>query len=198
MISTTRAPARCIFLSHARLTLVRYNTTPPAADEVVTEQERWELHSSKSWMESPIALTKLVWRTSMRGVRDERLWAKLSKRAVLMSVHMGHRELTTCLLGFAKIRYRDPKLLQSISPAILKNISEFDTLELALLLGAYRRLEYRRIDQIELLMNELCLPDRIPTWTSLIIALSCNAAGVFGIYHAPFWNAVGREIERAT
>ncbi|KAF4700359.1 hypothetical protein FOZ63_012377 [Perkinsus olseni] len=71
-----------------------------------------------------------------------------------MSVHMGHRELTTCLLGFAKIRYRDPKLLQSISPAILKSISEFDTLELALLLGAYRRLEYRRIDQIELLMNE--------------------------------------------
>ncbi|KAF4665673.1 hypothetical protein FOL47_004475 [Perkinsus chesapeaki] len=71
-----------------------------------------------------------------------------------MSVHMGHRELTTCLLGFAKIRYRDPKLLQSISPAILRNISEFDTLELALLLGAYRRLEYRRIDQIELLMNE--------------------------------------------
>ncbi|KAF4752837.1 hypothetical protein FOZ63_030268 [Perkinsus olseni] len=154
MISTTRAPARRIF-PPLRLKLVRYNTTVPAADEVVTEQERWELHSSKSWMESPIALTKLVWRTSMRGVRDERLWAKLSKRAVLMSVHMGHRELTTCLLGFAKIRYRDPKLLQSISPAILKNISEFDTLELALLLGAYRRLEYRRIDQIELLMNEV-------------------------------------------
>ncbi|CAE8590923.1 unnamed protein product, partial [Polarella glacialis] len=133
-------------------------------------------------------LARKMWSCARRGVRSEEVWARFSQRVVMTGTMVGPGDVALMFLAFARVKYRDTKALDTISPFILRHIDAFSTTELVLLLNGHKKLEYERLDNIHLLLNAIC--HRSDEWTGRHVALASNAVASFYIYQPSFWRKV--------
>lgn len=133
-------------------------------------------------------LARKMWNCAKRGVRSPEVWARFSQRVLATSVFVGAGDVALIFLAYARIKYRDLKVLDTISPFLLKQIDEFSTTELVLLLNAHKKLELERVDSLKLLLIAICR--RRDEWTGRHMALTANAAAYFYVYHPQFWKSL--------
>mmetsp|Transcript_27415 Transcript_27415/g.64521 ORF Transcript_27415/g.64521 Transcript_27415/m.64521 type:complete len:569 (+) Transcript_27415:70-1776(+) len=158
---------------------------PPSTAE---DEQSGEPASEDGRKAGPLA--RKMWNCAKRGVRSEEVWAKFSQRVLMTGAFVGAGDVTMMFFAFARIKYRDKKALDTISPFILRHINDFTVMELALLLNAHKKLEYERIDSLQLLLTALC--GRPDEWSSRVVALAANAVAYFYIYEPRFWKLVTR------
>ena len=126
------------------------------------------------------ALAKQIWKASVRSVRIESVWLDFGKQVQAQSPFLTPRDVATIIHSFARIKWKDEKLLTFLTPSILKHIDTFSVREIVHILSAFRKLEYARLDCIDLLMNQLVL--KYSDWNGVDVALIANAAGWFQIF----------------
>ncbi|CEM28596.1 unnamed protein product [Vitrella brassicaformis CCMP3155] len=139
----------------------------------------------KKWMESSAVLAKTILKTAVTNARDPNLWRRHVRRVDVMAPFMTPTEFVVVLYAFARVRYRDERLVRTVSPYILKHIDAFTVRGLCLVLNAMRKLEVRRFDTIELCVQQLCL--HMGECGIHELALSANALAFFYSYHTGFW-----------
>ena len=139
-------------------------------------------------------LARKMWRCAMRGVRSEEVWSRFVQRVLVTGALTGARDVSLMFRAFARVKYRDVKALDVLSPFILRHVDEFSTLELTLILAAHKKLEYERTDNIHLLVSIIC--QRKEEWTGQILALTCNAVAHFYIYRPRFWRLAAMSLIR--
>lgn len=151
------------------------------------DQARPEDLVEESTSDPPSAgpLARKMWKCAMLGVRNEEIWARFVQRVLLTGALTGPKDVSLMFRAFARIKYRDRKALDTLSPFILRHVDSFSTHELALILAAHKKLEYERTDNIHLLVSIIC--QRKEEWTGQIVALTCNAVAHFYIYRPRFW-----------
>ena len=164
------------------------SSSSSALDTCITELTDSACSVSNDWMENPSKLAKLIWRSAKQNVRDDKLWSKLTKRAFLMTPHMSGEELTSVLFSYGKIRYRDMKFLEETNSLVLKHLSDLPNDCIVTILNSYKQLEYRRLDTIQLLVNQLIVNQK--SLTAHDLALAANAASWFYIYQSEFWRMI--------
>eukprot|EP00928_Gymnodinium_smaydae_P078566 TRINITY_DN62699_c0_g1_i1.p1 TRINITY_DN62699_c0_g1~~TRINITY_DN62699_c0_g1_i1.p1 ORF type:complete len:646 (+),score=177.54 TRINITY_DN62699_c0_g1_i1:110-2047(+) len=133
-----------------------------------------------------------MWKSAVRGVRAEWVWSKYSQRVLATTSLMSRGDTVLTIMAYARIKYRDAKVLEAMSPFMLNYIDEFTTRDLVLLLNAHKKLEWQRLDNVRLLMNAL-LPLQ-SEWTGQTVALAVNALAHFYVYEPRFWKAVAVSI----
>eukprot|EP00933_Yihiella_yeosuensis_P040292 TRINITY_DN3456_c1_g1_i1.p1 TRINITY_DN3456_c1_g1~~TRINITY_DN3456_c1_g1_i1.p1 ORF type:complete len:482 (-),score=78.74 TRINITY_DN3456_c1_g1_i1:204-1505(-) len=106
----------------------------------------------------------------------------------------GPSDVALMFLAFARVKYRDLKALDAISPFVLRHIDNFSTTELVLLMNGHKKLEYERIDNMHLLLSAVC--NRWDEWTGRHIALAANAVAYFYIYQPRFWKQVAMSLPK--
>ena len=72
-----------------------------------------------------------------------------------------------------------------MNPLILKHLGDFTVHGLATILAAFKKLEYRKLDTIHLIVNQFTLNKE--KWTCHDISLATNAVSWFYIYQPEFW-----------
>ena len=138
------------------------------------------------------ALAKQIWKASVRSVRMPDLWSNFSRQVVAQSPFLTPRDVATIVHSFARVKYRDDKVLQSITPSILKHLDSFSVREIVHIMSAFRKLEYSRLDCIDLLTNQLVL--KASEWNAVDCALIANAAGWFRVFDHHLWTRIERHI----
>ena len=121
-------------------------------------------------------------------MRDDKLWGKLTQRAMVLVGHMTPTEVVSILYSYSRLKYKDFKLLEELNPIILKHLSDFTAHGLVTILAAFKKLEYRKLDTIHLIVNQFTLNK--DNWTCHDIALASNAVSWFYIYQSEFWSIV--------
>eukprot|EP00439_Symbiodinium_sp_Y106_P051354 s1906_g6.t2 len=139
-------------------------------------------------------LAKKMWSCARRGVRSEEVWARFAQRVLMTGTLIGATDISLMFRAFARIKYRDARALDTLSPFILRHIDSFNTEELVLLLLAHKKLEYERTDNLHLLLNVLC--QRREEWTGKDVALISNAVAHFYIYRPRFWRLAAMSLNR--
>ncbi|CAE7780146.1 ppsA [Symbiodinium sp. CCMP2456] len=139
-------------------------------------------------------LAKKMWSCARRGVRSEEVWARFAQRVLMTGTLIGATDISLMFRAFARIKYRDARALDTLSPFILRHIDSFNTEELVLLLLAHKKLEYERTDNLHLLLNVLC--QRKEEWTGKDVALISNAVAHFYIYRPRFWRLAAMSLNR--
>ena len=139
-------------------------------------------------------LAKQIWKASMRSVRVDSLWNDFGKRVSAQLPLLAPRDVATIVHSFARIKWRDDKLLSSISPSILKHIDTFTVREIVHILSAFRKLEYTKLDCIDLLLNQLVLQSS--DWNAVDVALIANSLGWFRIFDDHVWRSIEKYIVR--
>ena len=138
--------------------------------------------------ESP--LTKSIWKASVRSVRVESVWDTFSKQVVAQAPFLTPREVATIVHSFARVKYRDDRTLTAITPSILKHLDAFSVREIVHIMSAFRKLEYAKLDCIDLLINQLVL--KFSEWNEVDCALIANAVGWFRIFDESLWKHIGK------
>lgn len=139
-------------------------------------------------------LARKMWNCARRGVRSPEVWSRFSQRVLATSVFMGAGDVALMFFAYARIKYRDLKVLDTISPFLLQHIDEFSTMELVLLFNAHKKLEFERTDSIKLLLTAICR--RRDEWTGRHMALTANAAAYFYVYHPQFWKSLAVKLPK--
>ena len=139
-------------------------------------------------------LAKKMWSCARRGVRSEEVWARFAQRVLMTGTLIGATDISLMFRAFARIKYRDTRALDTLSPFILRHIDSFHTEELVLLLLAHKKLEYERTDNLHLLLNAIC--QRKAEWTGKDVALTSNAVAHFYIYRPRFWRLAAISLMR--
>ncbi|CAJ1418586.1 unnamed protein product [Effrenium voratum] len=159
-----------------------------AHPEDVDGQEDWAPASPSG----PGPLAKKMWQCARRGVRSEEVWSRFAQRVLMTGTLASANDVSLIFRAFARIKYRDVKALDTLSPFILRHIDSFPTQELVLILSAHKKLEYERTDNIHLLLSVIC--QRGEEWTGLHLALTSNAVAHFYIYRPRFWRLAGMSL----
>ena len=139
-------------------------------------------------------LAKSMWRCARRGVRSEEVWARFAQRVLMTGTLIGASDISLMFRAFARIKYRDTRALDTLSPFILRHVDSFNTEELVLLLLAHKKLEYERTDNLHLILNIIC--QRKDEWTGKDVALTSNAVAHFYIYRPRFWRLAAMSLNR--
>lgn len=137
-------------------------------------------------------LAKQIWKASMRSVRIDSLWNDFGKRVLAQIPLLAPRDVATIVHSFARIKWRDEKLLTSITPSILKYIDTFTVREIVHILSAFRKLEFMKLDCIDLLLNQLVL--KSADWNAVDVALIANSLGWFRIFDDHIWRSIEKYI----
>ncbi|KAK2197723.1 bifunctional Manganese-iron superoxide dismutase [Babesia duncani] len=106
---------------------------------------------------------KDVYKSATGGVYCKHLWKRFSQKALIVAPRLHAQDLCMLFYCFGKIGYKDKRLLNVISPLLIRNIGllscggTFDEckcmLGISLILNALKRLEVLKGDLIELLVN---------------------------------------------
>lgn len=139
-------------------------------------------------------LAKKMWSCARRGVRCPEVWARFSQRVLITGALINSRDIVWIYLAYARIKYRDTKVLDAVSPFLLQHIHNFTSREVVLLANAHKKLEYERLDNLHLLVNSLC--DHAGEWTGRHVSLGANAVAHFYIYHPRFWRQVSTSLPK--
>lgn len=139
-------------------------------------------------------LARRMWRLARAGNRDERVWARYSQRVLTSSAMIGAMDVVLIFQAFARIKYRNKKVLDALTPFLLRHVDEFSLQDLALLLNAHKKLEFERVDNIRLLLGALCAKHE--DWLGRTIALAANAVAFFYVYEPRFWKMVGHSLHK--
>ena len=139
-------------------------------------------------------LAKKMWKCARRGVRSEEVWARFAQRVLMTGTLIGATDISLMFRAFARIKYRDDRALDTLSPFILRHVDSFNTEELVLLLLAHKKLEYERTDNLHLLLNVIC--QRKDEWSGKDVALTSNAVAHFYIYRPRFWRLAAMSLNR--
>jgi len=142
-------------------------------------------------------LAKQIWKSSRRSIRSVDLWSNFSKQVISNSPYLTPRDVSVIIHSFAKVNYKDDKMLNSIVPSILKHANEFSVRELVTILSSFRKLEVEKSTTIpssciQLLVNEISL--RSSEWTPIDVPLIANSVAWFSIFDDHIW----KQIERKT
>ena len=147
---------------------------------------------------SPLSsqLAKQIYKSSKRSIRSPELWSNFSKQVVSNSAYLSPRDVSMIIQSFARIEYKDEKMLSSIIPSILKHVSEFSVRELVTILSSFRKLELEKSRSvpsscINLIVNELAI--RSSEWTPIDVALIANSLSWFSIYDEFIWKKIERK-----
>jgi hypothetical protein len=140
------------------------------------------------------ALAKQIWKASVRSVRVESIWSNYGKQVLAQSPFLTPRDVATIVHSFARIKYKDEKLLNSLTPSILKHIDAFSVREIVHILSAFRKVEYARLDCLELLMNQLVL--KFSEWNTVDVALIANSAAWFRIFDENVWKKIYKYVTK--
>lgn len=138
------------------------------------------------------SLAKQIWKASVRSVRSPSIWETYSKQVVSQVPLLGPRDIATVVHSFARVKFRDDKLLGSIVPSILKNMDEFSVRELVDILSSFRKLEYSRLDCLDLMVNQLVL--KANEWNEMDCALIANGMGFFRVFDRSIWRCIEKVI----
>eukprot|EP00916_Digyalum_oweni_P008163 GHVL01013731.1.p1 GENE.GHVL01013731.1~~GHVL01013731.1.p1 ORF type:complete len:548 (+),score=93.12 GHVL01013731.1:52-1695(+) len=164
-------------------------------NEKISENER---EVTLSWMQSGRVLAKQLYSSARDNARDDTLWKKYVNRTISMAPHMSPDDIVLTLYSFARIKYRDPRVISALSPYLSKHISQFSSQGISLIVNAYKKLNFRRYNDLELLINqfqEVMLTDRIDSQN---VALMANALSHFQIQTQDFWKVVITKIPTLT
>lgn len=152
-------------------------------------------------MEAPISeeeklgpLARKMWKCAKIGVRCPEVWARFSQRVLATGPMIGAKDTALIFLAYARIKYRDKKVLDAMSPFLLRHIHNFSSMEVVLLANAHKKLEYERLDNLQLLVNATC--DSVSEWTGRHISLGANAVAHFYIYQPRFWRLVAQQLPK--
>ena len=142
-------------------------------------------------------LAKQIWKCSKRSIRSPEVWSNFSKQIVSNSAYLTPRDVSVVVQSFARISYRDDKMLSSIVPVILKHAHEFSVRELVTILSSFRKLEIEKsrtipASCIHLIVNEITI--RASEWTAIDVPLIANSVAWFSIFE----NSVWKKIEKKT
>jgi len=174
-------------------------------DEEEEEEEFWEDEGERVVAGSsdksqgahkgpPGKLAKMVWKAAVNNIRDDRLWKKLVDRVILNTIVFNPEDIVLLMYSFARIGYRDVKTFDALSPIVLKHIPYYSARGITLLLAAHKKLDYRRGDTIELLIQQLLL--RSHEWEARDVAMACNAVSYFHVYQKRFWRKVSASLPK--
>lgn len=141
---------------------------------------------------SSSSLAKQIWKASVRSVRSPSIWETYSKQVVSQVPFLGPRDIATVIHSFARVKFRDDKLLGSLVPSILKNMDEFSVRELVDILSSFRKLEYSRLDCLDLMVNQLVL--KANEWNEMDCALIANGMGYFRVFDRSIWRCIEKII----
>lgn len=139
-------------------------------------------------------LAKKMWNTARRNVRSEEVWARFSSRVLMTCTFMTVRDVSLIFFAYARVKYRDTKVLGTVSPFLLRHATEFTATELVLLLNAHKKLEYDRLDNMHLLLDLLCR--RSDDWTEFDVSLAANAVSYYYIHKPRFWALLARKLPK--
>eukprot|EP00397_Hematodinium_sp_SG-2012_P027998 GEMP01029453.1.p1 GENE.GEMP01029453.1~~GEMP01029453.1.p1 ORF type:complete len:514 (+),score=158.71 GEMP01029453.1:116-1657(+) len=192
---TTAVPGFVRTLTH-QVECVPYNGHAPTADlsEELEDDTLESIFSSrqdepdKVNMGPPGEIAKMVWKAAVRNIRDDRFWKKLIDRVLLNTVRFGPEDVVLLHYSFARIGFRDVKTLDALQPLVLKNLHHFSVRSLTLLLNAHKKLDFRKDDTIELILQQLLIKHR--EWEARDVAMAVNSVAYFYLYQAKFWRRV--------
>ena len=140
-------------------------------------------------------LAKQIWKASVRSVHIDSVWSNFGKQVQAQAPFLTPRDIATIIHSFARVKWRDDKLLTFLTPSILKHLDTFSVREIVHILSAFRKLEYARLDCIDLLINQLVL--KFSDWNGVDAALIANAAGWFRIFDQNLlWKRIFKYIMR--
>jgi hypothetical protein len=123
-------------------------------------------------------LAKDIWKSSIRGIRVADTWSGYSKQVVSNLPYLRPRDVSVIMHAFARIKYKDDKLLTSLIPTIVKHVCEFSVRELVSILSAFRKLEFNNPTCIDLISNQLVILSS--QWTVIDLPLIANSVSYFG------------------
>jgi hypothetical protein len=120
------------------------------------------------------------------------VWTQYSKQVTAHSAFLTPRDVATIIHAYARIKFKDEKLLVGILPVVVKHMNEFSVRELVAILGAFRKLEVstQKIDCIHLIVSQLVL--KKTQWTVLDTPLIANAISWFRMDDFAVWKSVER------
>ena len=134
-------------------------------------------------------LAKQIWKSSIRGVRISSVWSNYSNQVIAQTPYLTPRDVSVIIHSFARIKYKDEKLLiRTILPSVLKYMDEFSVRELVSILAAFRKLEYTRLDCLDLIINQLVM--KFPEWTAIDTPLIANSISWFRIFDQSIWRCI--------
>lgn len=143
-------------------------------------------------IKKPGPLARKMWSCARRGVRDEEVWSRFTQRVLLTASLSGSADVALIFVAFARVKFRDRRALDALSPFLLRHINDFSTWELVLLMNAHKKLEYSRLDSMHLLLNTFCA--RHEEWTGRQLSLATNAVAFFYVYMPRFWRLVAQTL----
>ncbi|KAF8820835.1 RAP domain-containing protein [Cardiosporidium cionae] len=181
-VDAVQLPSSKPLIAHKSFEKTLYRPPPAELQSNASNQNRAE---TLSWMQSADVLVKLFFKSAKANVRDEKLWKEYAQRAISMAPYMAPTDIAVTFYCFAKIRYYDERMINTISPYIVQFIEEFSVWGLVMMLNAFRKLEIAKFGTIELIAQQLCTKNK--QLTSQDVALCANALGFFYIYHPPVW-----------
>lgn len=138
------------------------------------------------------SLTKTIWKASVRSIRVQSTWESFSKQVISQLPLLDSRDIATVIHSFARVKFKDEKLLGSIIPSILRNLNDFSVREIVSILSAFRKLEYSRLDCMDLLVNQLVIQSN--EWNEIDCALIANALGYFRVFDKDIWKCIQNHI----
>ena len=130
----------------------------------------------------------------MRSVRMPSTWEGFSKQVIAQSPFLTPRDVATIIHSFARVKYRDDKMLQTITSSVLKHIDQFSVREIVHIFSAFRKLEYNRLDSVDLLTNQLVL--KANEWNPVDCALIANALGWFRVFDRSIWKEIEKHVTK--
>ena len=139
-------------------------------------------------LEPESKLSKSIWKASVRSVRVDSVWENFSKQVVAQAPFLTPRDVATVVHSFARVKFRDVKTLAAMTPSILKHLDAFSVREIVHIMSAFRKLEYAKLDCIDLLINQLVL--NFPEWNEVDCALIANAVGWFRVFDDSIWRQI--------
>jgi len=141
-------------------------------------------------------LAKEIWKCSKRSIRSPGIWSNLSKQVVSNSPFLTPRDVSVVIQSFARVGYKDTKMISAIVPSILKHATEFSVRELVTILSSFRKLELDKSSSqvfpsscINLLVNEISL--RSSEWTPIDVPLIANSIAWFSVFDDHVWKKIG-------
>jgi hypothetical protein len=139
-------------------------------------------------------LAKEIWKASVRSVRHPQTWSNYAKQVVAQAPLLVPRDVATVVHSFARVKFKDEKTLTAIIPLILRNMDEFSAREIVHILSAFRKLEYARLDCLDLIVNQLVIKSK--DWNEIDCALIANALGYFRIFEKSVWKCVESHLSK--
>jgi hypothetical protein len=110
------------------------------------------------------------------------------------SAYLSPRDVSVILHSFARIRYRDDKMLSTVVPVILKHLDSFSNRELTTILNSFKKLEFNKIHFLDLIVNQLML--NYPDWNEIDVPLMVNSLSYFKIFHEEFWRLISKFVNK--